>query len=40
MALRVVAELVAGDAPAAFPVQEGDVVIGLGDVDSQAEFVV
>ncbi len=38
--LRVVGELTAGDALTAFPVEEGDVVIGLGDVDSQAEFVV
>jgi len=32
--LRIVGELAAGDALAAFPVEEGDVVIGLGDVDS------
>jgi len=38
--LRVVGELTAGDALAAFPVEEGDVVIGLGDVDPEAEFVV
>jgi hypothetical protein len=38
--LRAVGELAAGNALAAFPVEEGDVVISLGDVDSQAEFVV
>jgi hypothetical protein len=32
--LRVVGELAAGDALAAFPVEEGDVVISLGYVDS------